>query len=142
MRTSILAVTVVLALAACKSRQLEKPRTGELSERVGGQDGIDKIVDVLDTAVKADDRLKTRFASPEMAKFKTSIGSFLCETIEADCSYDGAPKVQSMMKVNDEEFGAFMELFIVAMNDVELPQQEQNDLIDAMMSIQGDVVQR
>ena len=52
----------------------------------------------------------------------------------------GNVKDRSFLKMTDEEFGALMEVFIASMNDTELPQQEQNDLLDVMMARQAEAV--
>lgn len=134
-------LAIFLAVAACRSHQAEKPRTGPLAERVGNEEGLRAIVDAFAAALLADDRMKPYFAGTDMAAFKDGFTAYLCKTVGAECSYErGMAEVHAGMAITDEHFGVFMELFIVAMNEAELPQQEQNDLIDAMLATQPEVV--
>ncbi len=136
-----LVIALVSIAAACSSHRLEKPRQGTLSERVEGQEGIEKIVEALAANVAEDPRLKERFANVDMKVFKANMTTFLCKTVGADCKYDKAmTAVHAGMNISEGEFEAFMEVFIVSMNDAELPQKEQNDLIDAMLGMQDQVV--
>jgi hemoglobin len=109
---------------------------------VGGRTGIEELVRVFLEAVRADERLASRFARTDRARLERRMSSFLCKSVGDSCAYDGKTMAEAhgALAITEEEFAAFMELFIVSMNDVELPQQEQNDLIDVMLALEDEIV--
>jgi hemoglobin len=147
----ILAVIVVLGAAAgfhfyraCQSRPTEIPRTGPLEKRVGGRAGLEELAHAFVGSLLEDDRLAHRFSATNRAQLETRLTSFLCKSVGGGCTYEGKGMAEAhgSLSITAEEFAAFMELFIVAMNDVELPQQEQNDLIDVMMAMEDSIVKK
>ena len=143
MRYVIVLALAAFALTACSSRQLEKPRTGKLADRVGGSSGIAKIVGAFHSTLVKDDQLKMHFRDGKPKNFRESMTAFLCQKIKATCA-EGTSEDEAKVAVlfTGDEFEMFVQLFIVAMNDTELPQQEQNDLLQAMMAMRSDVVLR
>jgi truncated hemoglobin YjbI len=135
-----LTILVLGSLGACRSKPLEKARTGTLAERVGDEKGLETIVDAFLVKLKADERTAAKFATADTA-WRSSMLGFLCKTIESECG--GEPAMEQIYvgtKFTADEFSAFMEVFIVSMNDADLPQKEQNDLIDGMLAVQNEVV--
>jgi len=146
---AILGVLVVLIAAggyyfykARQSRPTEALRTGPLEKRVGGQEGIEELVHEFVGMLTKDERLRDRFTAIDRPGLEKRLSAFLCEQVGGGCKYEGKPMAEAHgeLGITGEEFAAFMELFIVSMNNVELPQQEQNDLIDVMMALEGSVV--
>ena len=137
-----LLLLLAISAFACASRATVKPRTGPLHERVGNQEGIQQIVTVFVANLKQDERLAGRFANVDTARLETNLTAFLCKTVGDTCDYQGKPMpaAHAGLGITDEEFDAFMEVFVLSMNDADLPQQEQNDLIDRMMGMRAEVV--
>ena len=150
LRATLALLAVVAAAAgahfyrACQSRPTETPRTGPLEQRVGGQAGLEELVHVFVGALMEDERLAPRFAATARNRLEERLASFLCKSVGGECAYEDEDMADAhrSMSITEDEFAVFMELFIVSMNDVELPQQEQNDLIDVMMSLEDSIVTR
>jgi hemoglobin len=142
--TTAFCLMLALVAIACASRPTVRPRTGPLHERVGRQAGLEQIVEAFVANLQADVRLKARFANADTTRLKTNMTAFLCKTVGDTCDYQGQPmsEAHATLGITDEEFDSFMEVFILSMNDTDLPQQEQNDLIDRMMAMRADVVGR
>ena len=132
---AILMFIACTACSACSSKQLEKPRTGTLSERVGNSQGLEKIADTFITNLKSDERMTARLAKTNMNEFRSTFLRFLCAQVGSKCG-DIPLEEKWGVSLSGEDFEVFMELFILSLNDVELPQKEQNDLIAGIMSLE------
>ena len=139
MRTSLTRIVCSLALvaatlAACKSHPGEKLRTGPLYERVDKEQGLHEIAAKVTAAVKGDDGLKEPLAKVDMARFEQQLAAFLCHESGGPCPFNGAvSEIWKGATLDEDQFMALMEVVIAGMTDANLPQQEQNDLIDLMM---------
>ena len=147
MRLSLPFLLMVLPLVlatGCPSRPLEQARTGTLSERVGGHAGIDKIVAALVRDVPNNQQLKAPFETVDMQAFRTNFAGFLCGKIGASCatSPQQTEALYTDLSFTSHQYGAFMELFIASMNEADLPQKEQNDLLDAVMQLEAKIVKQ
>jgi hemoglobin len=136
--TSIVVASFVLvaslaAGAGCKSRPTEKARQGTLAERVEGSDGLKKVVEALVTSLPKNDTVGKKFAALDWTGFKERMNAYLCKSVGGGCAFTGTQRDALGVELGDDEFVAFMEVFIAAMNETQLPQKEQNDLIDLMM---------
>lgn len=124
----------VISATACKSRRGETLRTGPLYQRVEQQPGIQALTTEVAKAIAADATFGPRFASVDMARFRDRLGAFLCHAVAGPCTYDGPlSDAWRGVTLDDDEFVALMEVLITGMNEAQLPQQEQNDLIDLLM---------
>jgi hemoglobin len=98
----------------------------------------------MSSNLKQDERLAARFENTDSAHLEASLTAFLCKTVGDDCAYQGKdmPAAHAGLQITDDEFDAFMEVFVLSMNDADLPQQEQNDLIDEMMAMRPQVTEK
>jgi truncated hemoglobin YjbI len=120
-------------MTGCKSRPTEKPRQGSLAERVEGSEGVKKLVTALAASLPKNEVVGAKFASTDWGQFKGRMEAYLCKSVGGGCAFEGKQSDAIGVALGDDEFIAFMEVFIAAMNEVALPQKEQNDLIDVMM---------
>jgi hemoglobin len=132
--TTILAATLAVTVTACRSRPGEKLRSGGLYERVEREDGLHKVAAKVTAAVKADASMAEKLATVDMAQFEKRLAEFLCQAAGGPCKYPGKlADVWQGVTLDEEGFEALMEVVITGMTDAELPQKEQNDLIDLLM---------
>ena len=131
---TILIVVTVASAGACSSKRGEKLRTGPLFERVQREEGLHGVAAKVTAAVKADPGTSALMAKVDLARFEKRLGEFLCHAAGGPCKYDAKlSDVWAGAALDDEQFEQLMEVVITGMTDADLPQQEQNDLIDLMM---------
>jgi truncated hemoglobin YjbI len=131
---TVVAGGAVVSATACKSKRGETLRTGPLYRRVEERAGLDALAGTIATTVAADATFGPRFAAVDMARFRERLAAFLCAAARGPCAYDGRlSDAWQGVTLADDEFIAFLEVVVAGMNEAQLPQQEQNDLLDLMM---------
>ena len=133
MRSLPLVLLSILLLCACGSKRGEEVRKGTLVERVGQSDGLNQAIADFVERIPADDVVGPRFTSVDLKAFEANLANEMCVQIGGNC----APKASMLAEVGltDDEYDAFVELFVESMNAVEYPSKEQNDLIDALFAL-------
>jgi hemoglobin len=121
------------------------PPQKSLFERLGGKEGITKIVEAIVKKVIADPKLAKRFANVKGAKldkFKQGLAEILCEEGGGDCKYSGKPvgDVHAKMKIKDEDWNAFIGDVRSALDDEKVGGDEQGDIASAFSKFKEQVV--
>ena len=113
-----------------------------LYDRLGGKPAITAVVDDFVGNVAADSRINKRFANTNIPRFKSMLVDQICEATGGSCKYTG----QSMkvthagMKITEAEFGALVEDLVKSLDKLKVPAQEKTDLLTALGSMKGDIV--
>ena len=107
-----------------------------LYERLGGKEGLTKVVDSFVKAVLADVKLKARFAKTKGAKlekFKQALVDQLCTVTggkENECNYQkDMREVHKNMKIREDEWSAIVSDLKLALDEHKLPEGAQTDLL-------------
>ena len=113
-----------------------------LYDRLGGQDAIVAVVDAFTVRVATDFRINHRFANTDVAAFKALLVEQICEATGGPCTYSGRDMKTSHagMNISDEEFAWTGEHLAKALDKLNVPEQEKNELLSAIGSMQGDIV--
>ena len=136
--TGTLMVAAVLA-AGCGKMMMEKK---SLYDRLGGKPAITAVVDDFVGNVASDARINKRFASTNIPRLKSMLVDQICEATGGPCKYTG----QSMkvthagMKITDVEFGALVEDLVKSLDKFKVPAQEKTELLTALGTMKGDIV--
>ena len=136
--TGTLMVAAVLA-AGCGETMMEKK---SLYDRLGGKPAITAVVDDFVGTVAGDARINKRFASANIPRLKSMLVDQICEATGGPCKYTG----QSMkvahagMKITDPEFGALVEDLVKSLDKFKVPAPEKTELLTALGSMKGDIV--
>lgn len=122
----------------------EAPKS--LYERIGGKDGITKIVDSFVKNAQSNDATKKRFAKlskDKLAKFSQSLVDQLCHEAGGDCEYQGKDmkSAHKGMKITEAEWTAWISAFKAAMDEHQVGETEQDDLIAILAPMRDDVVE-
>ena len=117
-----------------------------LFERLGGKDGLTKIVDSLVANINGDSKLSKRFAKVKgdrLEKFKATLVEQLCEATGGDCQYAGKSMKDAHkgMKIKDDEWNAFLIDFKKALDEHEVADEEQQDLMSLLAPMHDDIVE-
>ena len=135
------------AMATTSATEAPKPKT--LYERLGGKDGVAKVVDDFLAIVKDDKRINHFFAKvvadksgKKMDALKASINDFVCKATDGGCDYKGKDMKEAHkgMKVKDADFDAFMEDFGKALDKENVDASAKSDLVNAMNGMKADIV--
>jgi hemoglobin len=133
----ICALMLSLLLAACATSR--EPR---LYDALGGDAGIDKLVDALVAEVHADARIGFLFAETDDTYFKARLREQLCAISDGGCNYTGLDMVEahSGMDLSEAQFNDFVDASRRAMTRAGFAIGVQNRLLARLAPMRGDVI--
>jgi hemoglobin len=113
-----------------------------LFERLGGQEGLEAVVDALLVNIGGDSRIKHYFNNLNQIRFKANNVAFLCEKTGGPCSYTGGEikKVHKSLQVTSEDFDAMMEDIGKTLDEKGVAEADKKELMDIMASSKADIV--
>ncbi len=113
-----------------------------LYSRLGGESGVNTLVNGwLDTAA-ADPRIGTRFAGVDMAQFKAVLTQWLCVQAAGPCVYTGPGMIDAHtgLAISDTDFDAFIDDLKTNLNANRVPTDEQKELLALLAAKRGAVI--
>jgi hemoglobin len=124
----------------------EPPKPKSLFERLGGKEGITKVVDAFITNCVHNDVIKKRFtklSKEKVDKLKSNLVDQICKESGGDCEYTGKSMKDSHkgMKVTEAEWNATVSALKAALDENKVAENEQNDLIAAIAPMKDDIVE-
>jgi len=141
----------VLALAACGGGTRgagpttpPKPAGPPLYDRLGGMDVIDAVVkELVDVRIAQDDRLRDRFKTADMARFKRMLATQICDVSGGPCKYVGKTmrEAHAGIGIGDAEIRVFLEDLQRATDAANIPQREQSELLGLLGKYHGEIVE-
>jgi hemoglobin len=113
-----------------------------LYERLGGQEGLEAVIDALLVNIGADSRIKHYFNNLDQLRFKTNMVAFLCEKTGGACSYTGGEikKAHKGLQVTSEDFDAMMETTGKTLDEKDVAGADKKELMDLLASYKPDIV--
>ena len=123
------------------------PAPKSLYDRLGGKDGIAKIVDSLVKNVTADGDLKKAFAKTTGARadaFKKNLEDLLCESSGGPCKYAGKDMktAHKGMRIDDKQWDAFVKDLTAALDENQVGDNEKNELFALLAPMHDDIVEK
>jgi hemoglobin len=114
-----------------------------LYDRLGGKSAITAVVDTFVARVAADTRINKKFAKSNIPRVKSEIVDQVCMETGGPCTYSGRSMKEAHrnMKVTEGEFNALVEDLTAALNVFKVPAREQNELLSALGTMKGDIVE-
>jgi hemoglobin len=114
-----------------------------LYNRLGGKSAITAVVDTFVARVAADARINKKFAHSNIPRVKTELVDQICLQTGGPCTYTGRTMKEAHrnMKVTEGEFNALVEDLVSALNTFSVPKKEQDELLAALGSMKGDIVE-
>ncbi len=133
----ICALMLSLLLAACATSR--EPR---LYDALGGDAGIEKLVDALVAEYHADAKIGFLFAETDDAYFKARLREQLCAISDGGCYYTGLDMVEahSGMDLSEAQFNDFVDASRRAMTRAGFAIGVQNRLLARLAPMRGDVI--
>jgi hemoglobin len=132
----------VLAFLACLS--LPAAADDTLFADMGGQPGIDKIVDASVDNYLADDRIKAIFDESNMDRIRAEFKVQFCQVAGGPCTYQGHDMAAAHkgLHLTNADFNAVVEDLQDAMDKVGVPFATQNRFLARLAPMQHQVVTR
>jgi hemoglobin len=132
----------VFAFLACLS--LPAAADDTLFADMGGQPGIDKIVDASVDNYLADDRIKAIFDESNMDRIRAEFKVQFCQVAGGPCTYQGHDMAAAHkgLHLTNANFNAVVEDLQDAMEKVGVPFATQNRFLARLAPMQHQVVTR
>lgn len=138
----IIGVLGILALSACA----ETPPAVQpsLYHRLGGKEAITAVVDKFVANVAADNRINKYFGSTDIPKLKGHLVDQVCEATGGPCKYRGRTMkaTHAGMGLTDADFNALVQDLVAALDFHKVGKAEKEELLGALGSMKGDIVER
>jgi len=132
-----LVLLIVLCCAACASAPQRS-----VYEDLGGQAGIEQLVEDLLVRVSDDPRIAPLFISADIVNLHARLSEQLCAEAGGPCVYTGKDMVDAHanLDINAAHFNALVENLVEAMEARGVPRSAQNRLLARLAPMQRDVV--
>jgi hemoglobin len=114
-----------------------------LYDRLGGLDAITAVVDAVVARDAADARINRKFVRSDVPRLRKEFIDQVCEATGGPCTYTGRNMrdTHAGMKVTNGEFDAFIEDLEAALDEFKIPETDQRELLDLLMSLRGEIVE-
>jgi hemoglobin len=136
----------LFAASACLLMLASLPARAEdtLFADMGGQAGIDKIVDASVDNYLADDRIKAIFDESNIDRLRAEFKVQFCQVAGGGCDYKGhnMTAAHKGLHLDNADFNAVVEDLQLAMDKVGLPFATQNRFLARLAPMQHQVVSR
>jgi len=142
LRGVAIAAVMALGVAACSSNGMNAQPQASLYDRLGGKEALSAVVNHLWGVVAADERINGRFANTQPAAFAGQLVDFLCQGTGGPCQYQGKNMhdAHTGMNLSSAEFMALGDDVVQTLNHFKVPAAEQKEVMDLLISMQGDVI--
>ncbi|WP_223787388.1 group I truncated hemoglobin [Marinicella meishanensis] len=129
----------ILGLLLMGSCQTVKAET--LYEQLGGQAAIELITEKLLDRILHNPKIEFLFEETDREDLHLKIVDQICQETGGPCVYEGLDMVEahSGMEIKYSEFDIFVEDFILAMEDAEIPFRLQNKVLAIFAPMREDV---
>ena len=113
-----------------------------LYENIGGQKGIETIVDAFIKKIPSDKDILPYFAKSSVSHFRKGFITHLCDSIGRPCEYKGDSMIDihTGMNINERDFNRIVELLISAMEDSGISFQNQNRILKTLAPSRADII--
>lgn len=114
-----------------------------LYERLGGLPAIGAVVDEFLKNVAGDTRIAHRFALSDLGDLRNKLVDQICQATGGPCTYKGGDMktVHKGQRISTAEFNALVEDLVKALDTFKVPEKEKGELLGALASMQGDIVE-
>ena len=135
-------VLFLASLLAAAAPALAGPDT--LFADLGGEGGIDRLVDASVDNYLADDRIKAIFDESNMDRVRKELKDQFCQVAGGPCIYKGHDMVAAHkgLRLTNANFNALVEDLQDAMDKCDIPSSTQNRFLARLAPYQHQVVTR
>jgi hemoglobin len=114
-----------------------------LYDRLGGRAAISALTESWVARVGGDDRANGKFVRTDIPRLMKEVADQLCEVTGGPCTYTGRSMrdTHAGMKTTAGEFEVVMQHLAAALDDLNVPKTEQDELVDLLRPMRGDIVE-
>jgi hemoglobin len=113
-----------------------------LYDRLGGQEGIQAVVDDFYDRLLADDDLGPLFEDADMESLRRTQTDFLCEAAGGPETYDGPPVREAHLHVpfTPDHIERAVELLYASLDAFDVPDDDADAVVQAIASYEADLL--
>jgi len=114
-----------------------------LYDRLGGGDAINALTESWVARVGADDRANGKFVRTDIERLMKEVVDQLCEATGGPCTYTGRSMLETHagMKVTAGEFDVVMQHLDAALDELNVPKAERDELVGLLRPMRVDIVE-
>jgi len=118
-------------------------QTKSLYDRLGGLDAINALTEAWVARVGGDDRANGKFARTDIPRLMKEVADQLCEVTGGPCTYTGRTMAETHdgMGVTAGEFDVVMQHLGGALDELNVPKAEHDEVVRLIMPMRGDIVE-
>jgi hemoglobin len=147
--TTVLAIVIVIFAGVATQTVTAQVKHASLYERLGGVYNIATVVDdfierlLVNATLNANPAISEARRRVPKAGLKFHVTALVCEVSGGPCKYTGRTMKESHQRLNitQAEWDAMVADFKATLNTFNVPQQEQQELIEIVESTRNDIVQ-
>ncbi|MEL0169145.1 MAG: group 1 truncated hemoglobin [Pseudomonadaceae bacterium] len=120
------------------------PVNDSLYQSLGGQAGINRVVEGLLYRIADDERIAHHFADTDIVRLQEKLQEQFCVEAGGPCEYtgDSMAEVHAGFELTEADFNALVEDLIAAMDAENLPVTVQNRLLQRLAPMRSDIIYR
>ncbi len=136
----IIGVLTLLLLTGCTASSAKS----SLYDELGGQQGLESIVDAFIDNIGHDPQIFPYFADANVSRFREMFVVHLCAHSDGPCEYtgDSMEAIHTGMNIDEADFNRVVELLVEALNEVNIPFTTQNRLLARLAPMRRSVIHR
>jgi hemoglobin len=142
-----LILVTAATLAGCATAGPGAPAKSERSlyQRLGGREGIARVVNDFVVTLVADSRVNARFKDlkpADVERLKSNAADQVCQATGGPCAYLGKDMktAHKGMKITEPEWSATVEDLVKALDKNRVPEKEKQELLGLLAPMKGDIV--
>ena len=118
-------------------------QTKSLYDRLGGGDAINALTESWVARVGGDDRANGKFVRTDIERLMKEVVDQLCEATGGPCTYTGRSMLETHagMKVTAGEFDVVVQHLDAALDELNVPKTERDELVGLLGPMRGDIVE-
>ncbi|MGJ8690585.1 MAG: group I truncated hemoglobin [Gammaproteobacteria bacterium] len=140
-KTRLLVATLLFTvLSACSVVNSD----ATLYQRLGGAVGVENITELFILEIARDERVITYFEDSNVQRFREKFVEHLCMITDGPCEYTGDTMIDIHvgMDVTEGAFTAIVEDLIEAMKKADVAIGLQNQVLDRLAGLRGEIIYR
>lgn len=118
--------------------------TMSVYEKIGGEAAVNAAVDIFYRKVLADDRINEFFDTVDMEAQHAKQKAFLTMAFGGPNSYTGKDmrEAHKHMKLTEDHFNAVAENLVGTLQELEVPQEYIDEIVNIALSVKDDVLNK
>lgn len=109
---------------------------------LGGEQGVQSLVDKMITAIGKDPQIFHYFAETKVSRFRQKLYLHFCHIADGPCTYDGDTMidVHTGMNINEADFNHLVDILVDAMAQQGIKSTTQNALLKKLAPLRQDII--